>query len=177
MKKQILATVLSAVVAHDARATVCFITEMAEPPSACVSATQIVCPNATYTNCTACRSGSIEPTMQTVTISATESYTYGICLTRPGGGATCPDECPDSTWEDVSGQNYQVRCGGSILLPSCEYQCKAGYYGTGTTCTACPSPGTSAVGATAITECYIPSGTSFSDGTGSGTYKSDCYYK
>lgn len=175
MKKQILAAVLSAVVVHDARATMCYVVKFAEPPSQCVGFTQqIVCPSATYYDCSACKNGT--PTEKTVKLSSTESYTYGECLKTIVGG-TCPDECPNLTWGDVSGKNYQARCDGNMLSPSCEYQCKAGYYGTGTTCTACPSPGTSAVGATAITECYIPSGTPFSDGTGSGTYKSDCYYK
>lgn len=65
-----------------------------------------------------------------------------------------------------------------------QYRCIAGYYGSGSSCTRCPSSGgvygTSAVGSTSITSCYMPSGTtiSFSDSTGSGTekYTSDCYY-
>ena len=76
---------------------------------------------------------------------------------------------------------------------SCE--CEQGYYGTPSTivaiancsgtCTRCPSSNgvygtTASSGATSITECYIPSGTSysFSDtiGSGTATIQSDCYY-
>lgn len=75
-------------------------------------------------------------------------------------------------------------------------KCEQGYYGTPShdfgleigdtgscsgTCTRCPASGgvygtTAAAGATSITECYIPSGTTFSDDTGSGTYTNACYY-
>lgn len=94
---------------------------------------------------------------------------------------TCPDECPDTLWTNVSGQNYQIRCKKTVLKASCEYQCKQGYYGSGQSCTRCPSSGgvygtTALAGATAITECYLPSGTAFSDSTGSGTYTDKCYY-
>lgn len=62
-----------------------------------------------------------------------------------------------------------------------KYGCAAGYYqssGTGAsmTCTACESSGTNSVGSTAITSCYMPSGSSFSDTTGAGTYTGNCYY-
>lgn len=66
-----------------------------------------------------------------------------------------------------------------------EYGCSAGYYqssGTGAsmTCSRCPSSGgiygTNSIGTTSITSCYIPSGTSFSDDSGSGTYTGNCYY-
>lgn len=65
-----------------------------------------------------------------------------------------------------------------------EYGCQPGYYysgGTGSSyaCDKCPSPGTSWGNEETgdITSCYIPSGTAFSDTTGSGTYKGACYYK
>lgn len=94
---------------------------------------------------------------------------------------TCPYKCPDTLWTNVSGQNYQIRCKKTGLKASCEYQCKQGYYGSGQSCTRCPSSGgvygtTALAGATAITKCYLPSGTAFSDTTGSGTYTDKCYY-
>lgn len=52
--------------------------------------------------------------------------------------------------------------------------CAAGTYGNGTTCNPCPSPGTSAAGATVNTSCYITSG---SDSTGHYYFNSNCYYK
>lgn len=59
--------------------------------------------------------------------------------------------------------------------------CKSGYYLSSGTCNKCPSSG-GVAGLTGdkntgdITSCYIPSGTSFSDDTGSGTYTGNCYY-
>lgn len=61
------------------------------------------------------------------------------------------------------------------------YKCAAGYYGLPKSslmgqCTECPGNGTSAVGSTSITSCYLPSGTSCSDTSGTCTYTSNCYY-
>ncbi len=55
--------------------------------------------------------------------------------------------------------------------------CKTGYYLSGGTCYSCPSGGTSAdQNSGGITDCYLPSGTTGSDSTGSYTYTSNCYY-
>lgn len=72
------------------------------------------------------------------------------------------------------------------------YTCAKGYYGRPSdfdkTCTRCPaymrgSYGTTArMGAKKITECYVPSGSGFTEmtsngiKTGKGTYTGDCYY-
>lgn len=66
------------------------------------------------------------------------------------------------------------------------FKCNKGYYKNGTSCSPCPffripnnmiqTGTTSGIGATAITECYIPSGSEFSDTSGSGSYTGDCYY-
>ncbi len=60
--------------------------------------------------------------------------------------------------------------------------CKSGYYKNGDTCLRCP-PSLDGVYGTTVdkntggrTSCYIPSGNSFSDSTGSGTYMGNCYY-
>lgn len=90
----------------------------------------------------------------------TPSYTYyngdafGGCVKCPANTATC------------SGTTFT---------------CAKGYYKNGFSCTRCPSSGgvygtTASTGATSITQCYIPSGTSMSDGTGTYTYTSNCYY-
>ena len=93
---------------------------------------------------------------------------------------TCPSTCPSTEWS-AGNTGYEKRCNSSY---QCEYRCAAGYYGStlnGTSgCTVCPvvmggrtsDPGSNRL----ITDCYIPSGTSFSDTTGSGTYTSDCHY-
>ena len=57
--------------------------------------------------------------------------------------------------------------------------CAAGEYKDNGQCLPCPQQmlgATSAAGATAITQCYIPTGTGFFDTTGSGQYTADCYY-
>lgn len=88
-----------------------------------------------------------------------------------------------------------ILCGAMVLsvgdtfadctenLPRQYTSCKAGYYynSTAKTCTRCPSSG-GIYGTTVdkntgdITSCYIPSGTTFRDMTGSGTYTGNCYY-
>lgn len=117
-----------------------------------------------------------ETTITVTTVTPQETITYHKCGSI---SLTCPDECPNKTWTDVANKKYQVKC----AYATCEYQCNKGYYGSGQSCTRCPSSSSSIVygttaanGATAITECYLPSGTIFSDGTGSGTYAGDCYY-
>ncbi|HIS71272.1 MAG TPA: hypothetical protein IAD02_04800 [Candidatus Enterousia intestinigallinarum] len=55
--------------------------------------------------------------------------------------------------------------------------CKPGYYLNGGTCASCPSPGTTPDRNTGtITSCYLPSGTSCSDTSGTCSYTSNCYY-
>lgn len=104
------------------------------------------------------------------------------CKVRPGATT--------GSWTTV-GQNraYQYRqtkdykCDGTYTTTN-EYRCAAGYYGNAkgtsvynlTGCNQCPSGGTSAAGATVITGCYLPSGTTGSDSTGTYTYTSNCYY-
>lgn len=57
------------------------------------------------------------------------------------------------------------------------FVCARGYYKNGNICSQCPSSGTTTgVGATLITQCYLPSGTTFSESVGSGTYTANCFY-
>lgn len=65
---------------------------------------------------------------------------------------------------------------------STEHGCAAGYYKTVPyDCIKCPSSGgisgTNEIGTGDITTCHIPSGSAFSDGTGTGTYTGNCFYK
>ena len=107
----------------------------------------------------------------------------GKCYCVPlssGCPGTCPSNCSSTTWGERS-TGYEVRCNERYL---CEYRCADGYYGSSSNgisgCTKCPvaiGGSTSVAGSnTSITDCYIPSGTSFSDSTGSGTYTSNCNY-
>ena len=65
-----------------------------------------------------------------------------------------------------------------VTLGVCTLEsCATGYYLDSTVCTACVSPGTSADYNTGgITSCYIASGTSFTDTTGTYAYATDCHY-
>ncbi|MBQ3039318.1 MAG: hypothetical protein IJD41_02030 [Alphaproteobacteria bacterium] len=61
------------------------------------------------------------------------------------------------------------------------FACIQGYYKDKMSCNRCPSSGgvygtTKSSGATSITECYIPSGTDFSDSSGTWEYDQNCYY-
>lgn len=95
---------------------------------------------------------------------ATETYScasgyYGTA-TSPFAGCT---KCPDNA----------ICAGGN----GSGFACAKGYYKNGSTCSQCPPSGTTTgTGATAITDCYLPSGTTFSESTGSGTYTADCKY-
>ncbi len=110
---------------------------------------------------------------------------------------TISDEttCSGSTIITLDGNCEKVDtkgCKNNACIKKTSLRCVKGYYGTAeyeqlnltkcTGCEPCPTSGgiagtTSGPGATAITECYLPSGTSFSDSTGSGIYVGDCYYK
>lgn len=117
------------------------------------------------------------------------SLPEGICsntITRTECSSLCPN-CNSTNWEDITEpKGYAKRTVATCINSNCEkkleYRCSAGYYGSstnGTTgCTACPNGGTSVAGSnTSITSCYLPTGTKFSDTSGSGEYTENCYYK
>lgn len=61
------------------------------------------------------------------------------------------------------------------------FKCNRGYYKDGPVCTRCPQLGnvygtTASNGAKSISECYLPSGTSGSDATGTFEITQKCYY-
>lgn len=99
-----------------------------------------------------------------------------VCWTSSDGGAHCIYPCG-------AGQEMDWYYG------TCEL-CAAGYYqpnstGTDNSCVACPkfenvsgkTSGSNYSGYDSITDCYIASGSSFSDSTGNYTFASNCYYK
>lgn len=120
-------------------------------------------------------------------ICFTDKYNDSLCLTD----CNAPESEP--SWantppglQDTPGQYlYCTPCDNEN---DCEwgvrYRCAPGYYGTTkdglTGCTKCPSSGgvagRSDGGATSITQCYLPFGTTGSDSTGNFTYTSKCYY-
>ena len=99
----------------------------------------------------------------------------------------CPSECKTTSWSSHStGYEKKTTCDTSTCSVTTSYRCAVGYYGGSTNgasgCARCPASGgvygtTASAGSTSITSCYLPSGTSFSDSTGSGTYTGNCYYK
>ncbi|MDE5615701.1 MAG: hypothetical protein K2I81_02615 [Alphaproteobacteria bacterium] len=98
----------------------------------------------------------------TVSYKCASGY-YGTATSAQSGCTACPGNAT------CSGGN------GSV------FRCNVGYYKNGTSCTRCPASGgvygtTAGAGATSVTECYLPSGTAFSDASGSGTYEGNCYY-
>ena len=89
---------------------------------------------------------------------------YGTATSASAGCTKCPSNA------SCTGGNNST------------FVCNQGYYKNGSKCERCPASGgvygtTASAGSTSITSCYLPSGTSFSDSTGSGTYTGNCYYK
>lgn len=108
--------------------------------------------------------------------------TDNVCVACSG----CTD-CNNVSWASYS-TGYQrqttATCNCNTCTKTYAYRCAPGYYGSSTNgtsgCTRCPTEnnltGQSAAGASAVTGCYIPSGTSFSDSYGSGIYAGNSYW-
>ncbi len=112
--------------------------------------------------------------------------TIGVC--EDDSGCTgCTNCTSDVNWA-AGNTGYQFKvsrsCDCNTCIESTAYRCASGYYGTSTNgtsgCSQCPSSGgingMSDAGSTEITSCYLPSGTTGSDSTGSWTYTDNCYY-
>lgn len=119
------------------------------------------------------------------------------CTIEPGD-ITLPvcdeSKCSGSTTTSLDGNCEEIEtkgCNDNVCSTSSSLRCIKGYYGTPqlerfnfnkcTGCEPCPSSGdiagtTAGPGVTAITECYLPFGTAFSDSIGSGVYDGNCYY-
>lgn len=105
----------------------------------CKIVTNIInCGDIKYCNCTVCKDNT-KPTTRTIQTGQNQYTEISECQKTIGGGeligGTCPNECPNNTWTNVSGTNYQTRCDSTLLYPQCEYQCQSGYYGNSTSCT------------------------------------------
>lgn len=114
-----------------------------------------------------------------------------ICYTDENDQSLCLYDCAtEDHWQKVPGSDiYEYKyCAPCNHYGDCEwkniYRCAADYYGIvigqDKGCTKCPSSGgiegRSDAGTTSITGCYIPSGTTGSDASGTFTYTSKCYY-
>lgn len=104
---------------------------------------------------------------------------------------TC-DDCESTEWvKGINGIETRTQATCNTMTCKCtklmQIRCSTGYYGSGMSivgsspCTKCPSSGGIAGSSIAgsnkkITDCYIPANTSMTDGTGTYTYTSNCYY-
>ena len=136
-----------------------------------------------YKSCKTCPSGFTRKAMTANVSDECGTLTWYTCIKECDG--TC-DNCISSLWSKGS-YNIESRTVATCNTQTCvctkktERRCSAGYYGTVTlvsssACTQCPSPGTSAAGATSQSDCYIPAGTTGSDSTGTYKYTANCYY-
>ena len=107
----------------------------------------------------ACNNCHVTPSCEitSTTYKCAAGY-YGTATSALAGCTKCPDNAT------CSGGN------GST------YVCNSGTYKAYGACASCPSPGTSPAGSTSISSCYIPSGTTGSDGSGTYKYTANCYY-
>ncbi|MBQ8293809.1 MAG: hypothetical protein IJX89_00265 [Alphaproteobacteria bacterium] len=145
----------------------------------CYCSAELVLPGlCTTTNCTSDTSYTDYSTGYTVkrtreclddicTVTASEyacaSGYYGTATSDSTGCTICPD---NATCLGGNGSTFR---------------CAQGYYKNGASCPRCPISNntygtTLLLNATSITDCYLPSGTEFSDTTGTGTYTDKCYY-
>lgn len=121
----------------------------------------------------------------TTTVTGEFGDTLGCCknaivTNTSSDGIVTTKSCSNSSLYNPSTKVVSNTCLCGVATP----QCDVGYYQSSTrpfACEPCPSSGgiygtTAAVGATSITECYLPAGREFSDATGSGIYTDDCYY-
>ncbi|MDE6570806.1 MAG: hypothetical protein K2L95_01120 [Alphaproteobacteria bacterium] len=167
------------------------------PISNWCTAHNTTCYNNTYQmlTCTQCSAGYTLKSYSVDIPCATLPYAYFDCVRACQSDSDC---AAPRAWSCTGA--YCSRTAEHCILPSTggllpinantcdtqiEYACNTGYYGTTTNgisgCTSCPQsdsglPGTSAIGAITNTQCYIASGTPFTDASGSGDYSGDSYY-
>ncbi|MDE6250243.1 MAG: hypothetical protein K2M34_01245 [Alphaproteobacteria bacterium] len=123
-------------------------------------------------SCTACSGNR--------TLKATSA---GMCSNLKYTECVCANNCTDIDWTAGNdGYEYSVTCGANCDTTR-KYRCAKNWFGTSTDgvngCNRCWEAAgavTKAAGSTQPTDCYIPSGTEFSDTSGKGHYAADCYY-
>ena len=145
------------------------------PANATCDGTNFTCANGWYKNGGICQRCSVENS------SCTGPDDYS-CLPGfyddNGTCAACPENatCPGGTTFTCN-RGYVKNADGTGCTKM-ERICLPGQYrGEDGECKDCPSPGTSSRNASGITSCYIPSGYTGSDTSGSYEYAANCYYK
>ncbi len=134
--------------------------------------------------CSACAHGTLGDATLSELIPECNLLTPVTQCCNACDSASCTSDTTFSAYRTgyESKSTRMCSCLNGCKVTSTSYRCAAGYYGSstnGTTgCTACPNGGTSVAGSnTSITSCYLPTGTKFSDTSGSGEYTENCYYK
>lgn len=140
-------------------------------------------------SCTSCLFGSgavLESEIWVSPTCANQLFSYSDCV------KSCINCVSDVTWTRVTTLSpYEKKttrtCNCGTCVENTAYRCAIGYWGSSTNgtsgCTRCPRDEggnygtTAAAGSTVVTACYIDSGKTFTDATGTGTYVGDCYYR
>lgn len=148
--------------------------------------------NCNVTACTSCMDRILYPFDNNYGVKVTKTREYRTtCPSYSNGLATC--ECVKKYSYECTSGYYGTAISESAGCTKCPsnatcaggnrstFVCAKGYYKNGSACTACPSLNgvagtTTSTGATSITSCYIRSGSSFSDVSGSWRYSDNCYY-
>ena len=132
--------------------------------------------------CRTCMSGYKSEFVGPISFSdCTNTISYQTCPTKCAGCTNCVSDSNFSSYSTGYQRKATRTCDCETCRTTYSYRCAAGYYGSssnGTSgCSPCPSGGTSSAGTTSATGCYIPSGTTGSDATGTYKYTSNCYWK
>ena len=103
---------------------------------------------------------------------------YGSPTSASGPCTRCPENatCPGGTTFKCN-IGYVKNADGTGCTKMARICLPGQYRGEDGECKDCPSPGTSSRNASGITSCYIPSGYTGSDTSGSYEYAANCYYK
>lgn len=145
-------------------------------------------------NSLAAISGCLQDTTLTTPITNGTKTSIRHAYVSPNCVANCLCAKEPTTYSCDCNTGYYANNQGTMLcdcLGKCpanstcssatSFSCNKGYYKNGSVCTRCPSSGgtygtTASSGATSVTSCYLPSGTTGSDSSGSFTYTGNCYY-
>lgn len=145
--------------------------------------TETTCKDYGGTLCTACRGPSVTINGQIYCGMWANTGSVQSCTIAGAGSAYLMGPCCNSEAQTVGYTSgcYAMGC-KSGMQPAINYKsctCKIGYYGSASSsCTQCPSSGlTDETGAAQITDCFIPSGVTLTDGTGSYQYSDRCNYQ
>lgn len=159
--------------------------------SNCSSSTSYCFGAGAVKTCDTCMSGYSKSATTVSVTGCSNKFSYNTCV-KETTSCTTDADCGTSTdWSSGIGGRQSKTTYTCGVFKTCQtstsYRCAPGYYdenGNGESisiiqlsCTACPSPGTSDGGTKNIYNCYVPSGVSITDDTGTYEFTEDCSYK